>query len=93
MNQNFQTMRKTLSVGFGFPAAIFQKGTKIKGCKLFNNHNTMKTYTVQFTNSKTGKNESDFVIRANSLKQAKKDAQLHKDNFKRCKTFVKLNRD
>ena len=56
-------------------------------------NNTMKTYTVQFTNSKTGKNESYFVIRANNLKQAKKDAQLHKDNFKRCKTFVKLNRD
>ena len=54
----------------------------------------MKTYTVQFTNSKTGKNESDFVIRANSLKQAKKDAQLHKsEQFKGCRTFVKLNRD
>lgn len=52
----------------------------------------MKTYSVQFVN-KLGQNVSDFTIRANSLKQAKKDAQLHKDNFKNCKTFVKIKRN
>ena len=52
----------------------------------------MKTYSVQLVN-KLGQNVSDFTIKANSLSEAKKDAKLHKsEQFKGCRTFVKLKR-
>lgn len=50
----------------------------------------MKTYNVNFVNTKTGKIVSDFNIKAASLKEAKRDAQLHKEpEFKGLKTVVK----